>query len=163
LAESVYFSFHYKRDNWRVQKVQKIGALQGQPLLNAQEWEEVKRKGTPSIQGWIDRQMAYKRAVVVLVGSETANRPWVQYEIEKAWRDKRPLVGIRIHGLSDVNGHRDQAGPNPFARLSLRIGVVSRTLADYVPLYNPDGATSQQIYGNIAINLEAWVKSAARR
>ncbi|WP_353939677.1 TIR domain-containing protein [Micromonospora sp. b486] len=30
--------------------------------------------------------MAYKKAVIVLVGQETASRPWVIYEIEKAWR-----------------------------------------------------------------------------
>ena len=39
--------------------------------------EEVKRKGKASIEKWIDDNMYGKSCVVVLVGSETANRPWV--------------------------------------------------------------------------------------
>jgi hypothetical protein len=60
--------------------------------------------------------MAYKKAVIVLIGHGTASRPWVQYEIDKAWADKRPLLGIRIHGLSSL-GSVDMPGPNPFDRL----------------------------------------------
>ena len=35
------------------------------------------------------------------------------YEIEKAWADKKPLLGIRIHGISSL-GYVDPAGANPF-------------------------------------------------
>lgn len=74
--------------------------IEGQPVLNAQKWEEVKRQATKAIENWIAAQMKYKTAVVVLVGQQTADRPWVKYEITKAWNDHRPLVGIRIHVLS---------------------------------------------------------------
>jgi hypothetical protein len=47
------------------------------------DWEEVKRKGSASIEKWIDDQMHGKTCVVVLVGAETANRPWVIHEISK--------------------------------------------------------------------------------
>ena len=85
MAKTVFYSFHYTRDVHRVQLIKNVNALEGQPILNSQQWEKVQRGGTPAIQKWIDGQMAYKRAVVVLIGKETAARPWVKYEIEKSW------------------------------------------------------------------------------
>lgn len=147
---AVYFSFHYKRDSWRVQQVLRMGALEGQPLLSGQAWEQVKRQGRATIEKWIADQMLYKTAVVVLVGAETASRPWVQYEIAKAWDDKRPLVGVRINGLADSNGYTDPAGDNPFEKVTLKNGG---TTASYVPLFTPSGSTSQQVHASIAANL----------
>jgi hypothetical protein len=98
--------------------------------------------------------------VVVLAGAETANRPWVRYEIIKAWNEKRPLVGIRVHGLADYAGLTDSAGANPFAQIELTNGG---TLADYIPLRNPAGSTSQGVYASIADNIESWVAGAYRR
>ncbi|MFD9208705.1 TIR domain-containing protein [Streptomyces sioyaensis] len=74
MAKSVFYSFHYERDVHRVQLVRNINALEGQPLLNAQKWEEVRRSGDQAIKNWIHAQMAYKKAVIVLVSRSTANR-----------------------------------------------------------------------------------------
>ena len=67
-TRTVFYSFHYQEDAWRVQQIRQINALEGQPILNSQDWEAVKRQGDQAIMNWIDQQMAYKRAVVVLVG-----------------------------------------------------------------------------------------------
>lgn len=160
MAKSVFYSFHYARDSWRVQQIVKMGALEGQPILNAQEWEEVLRKGDAAIEKWIGEQMSYKKAVVVLVGAETADRSWVKHEITKAWNDKKPLVGIRINGLADSAGKTDSAGANPFSKVSLKNGG---TLADYVPLHTPTGADSKAVYANIEANIGTWVDSAYMR
>lgn len=161
MAKSVFHSFHYDRDYWRVQQVMKIGALDGQTILNPQKWEEVKRQGDAAIEKWIAEQMAYKKAVVVLVGAQTASRRWVRHEIIKAWNDKKPLVGVRIHGLADASVKTDIAGPDPFADIKLNDG--SGTLADYITLHNPTGSTSKDVYASIAANLESWVDGAYRR
>jgi hypothetical protein len=160
MTRSAFFSFHYDRDSWRVQQVTKIGAIQGQPLLNAQRWEEVKRRGDAAIKHWIAEQMARKSVVVVLVGTQTASRPWVRYEIAYAWDNKKPLVGVRIHGLADRNGHVDRPGANPLAGVNLRGGG---TVADHVPLYTPQGTTTQVVYRNIAANLTTWTSNAYAR
>lgn len=160
MAKSVFFSFHYRRDAWRVQQVLNMGALEGQPVLNSQEWEEVKQQGDKAVEKWIDDKMKYKKAVVVLVGAQTASRRWVRHEILKAWNESRPLVGIQIHGLADSQGNTDSAGVNPFSRVSLEGGG---TVADYVPLYAPSGSTSQQVHASIAANLESWVDYAYKR
>ncbi len=157
---AVFFSFHYDRDAWRVQQILNMGALESQTVLNAQAWESVKRQGDQAIKKWIADQMAYKTAVVVLIGAQTASRPWVLYEIRKAWDDRRPLVGIRIHGLADSNGNTGSPGVNPFARVSLQGGG---TVGDYVPVYAPSGWTSQQVHADIKPNLVSWVNSAFKR
>ena len=117
MAKSVFYSFHYDRDLYRVQLVRNINALEGQPLLNSQKWEEVRRDGDQAIKNWINAQMAYKKAVIVLIGQQTAGREWVNYEINKAWADKRPLLGVRIHGLSSM-GSVDKPGDSPFSLAS---------------------------------------------
>ena len=101
MANKVFYSFHFKRDVHRIQLVRNFDALDPDgTILDAQAWESVKRQGRAGIEKWIKDQMAYKKAVIVLIGYQTASRPWVQYEIDKAWADKRPLLGIRIHGLA---------------------------------------------------------------
>jgi hypothetical protein len=160
MAKSVFFSFHYDRDAWRVQQVTNMGKLEGQPILNAQKWEEIKRQGDAAIKKWITDQMAYKSAVVVLVGSKTANRPWVKHEIARAWDNRKPLVGIRIHGLADRDGNTDAQGKNPFSEVTLKGGG---TVGDYVPLYEPSGSNSQRVYADIQTNLTTWVDRAYKR
>ncbi|WP_094765096.1 TIR domain-containing protein [Luteococcus japonicus] len=160
MAKAVFYSFHYNRDAWRVQQVRNMGVLDGQPLLNAQEWEQVRRQGDTAIQQWIKDQMAYKSAVVVLIGAETASRPWVRHEIAHAWDNRKPLVGVRIHGLADRNGYTDPYGENPFSKVALKGGG---TVGDYVPVYNPTGWDSRSVYASICANLTDWVASAYKR
>lgn len=158
MAKTVFYSFHYTRDVHRVQLVRYINALEGQPILNSQQWETVRRGGTAAIQKWIDGEMAYKRAVVVLIGKETANRPWVKYEIQKAWSINKPLVGIRIHGLSSM-GVVDTIGGDPFAIA----GVPG------VPTFDPTvsnwqgGIDSQATYRTLVNNIERWVSQGVTR
>lgn len=152
MTKSVFFSFHYEQDVHRVQLVRNINALEGQPLLNAQKWEEVRRKGRQAIENWIHAQMTYKKAVIVLIGNQTASRDWVTYEIEKAWRDKKPLLGINIHGLSSF-GTVDTAGANPFdkARGVSGIPVFDPTVKDWRGQID-----SKATYYNLSRNLENW-------
>ncbi|GAS92419.1 TIR domain-containing protein [Mycolicibacterium brisbanense] len=157
---AVFYSFSYDRDAWRVQQIMNMGAVEGQTILNAQKWEEVKKQGDQAIMNWIADQMRYKTAVVVLVGSDTAERPWVRREIAYAWDNYKPLVGIRIHGLADRYGRTDYAGGNPFDRVTLQGGG---TVGDYIKPITPNGYTSQQVYASIRANLLSWVDGARKR
>lgn len=157
---AVFHSFHYDRDAHRVQQILQMGAIEGQAILNAQDWEAVKRKGPAAIEKWIDDQMKYKSAVVVLVGAQTASREWVLYEISKAWDEKRPLVGVRIHGLQNLSKQTDSPGVNPFEKVALQSG---KKVSDYVTLHNPAGADSKAVYASIKANLKTWVQGAYKR
>jgi hypothetical protein len=106
MAKKVFYSFYYKEDSSRIQQVINMGVVEGQAMLSGQKWEEVKKKGDAAVEKWIDEQMKGKNCLVVLVGTKTSTRPWVDYEIKKAWKDKLGVVGIRIHGLKDLNSQR---------------------------------------------------------
>lgn len=156
---TVFYSFHYDRDVHRVQLVRNFGAIDGSPALGGQEWETVRRKSRDAVVKWIDDQMAYKRAVVVLIGRETASRPWVRYEIEKAWEAKKPLVGVRIHGLSSM-GVTDLKGANPFDAVDGVSGVpvFDPTQTDYLGKID-----TRATHNCLKDRLPTWVDHAKAR
>lgn len=158
-TKTVFYSFHYERDVNRVQLVRNINALEGQPLLRAQDWEAVRRRGQQAIVDWVDEQMRYKRAVVVLIEEETASRPWVIYEIEKAWKEKKPLVGIRIHGLSSF-GSVDRAGANPFDQA---FGMSGIPVSDPTCTDWRGDIDAKATFANLFNGLEGWVAQAKAR
>lgn len=143
-------------DNWRVSQVRNIGAVEGSPLLKDNEWEAIERQGEAAIQRWIDSQMAGRPCVIVLIGSATAGRKWVKYEIKKAWSDGKGLLGIHIHNLQDRHARTAVKGKNPFEDFTLD----GTSLASIVPVYDPTGHTSQEVYGTIAANIERWIENA---
>ncbi|HDY7434000.1 MULTISPECIES: TIR domain-containing protein [Vibrio] len=150
----VFFSFHYGNDVMRVQQVRNIGALEGNAPVSANEWETVKRGGEASIKRWIDENLKYKQCVIVLIGSDTANRPWVKYEIEKAWNSGKPIFGIYIHNLRCPRTGTSRKGRNPFEDFSLNDG---RKLSSLVNCYDPSAFNA---YNEIARNMEGWVATA---
>ncbi|EKO3866042.1 TIR domain-containing protein [Vibrio harveyi] len=150
----VFFSFHYGNDVMRVQQVRNIGALEGNAPVSANEWETVKRGGEASIKRWIDENLKYKQCVIVLIGSDTANRPWVRYEIEKAWNSGKPIFGIYIHNLRCPRTGTSRKGRNPFEDFSLTDG---RKLSSLVNCYDPSAFDA---YNEIARKMEGWVATA---
>jgi len=151
----VFYSFHYDNDAMRIQQVRNIGALEGNEPVSANTWESVRKQGDAAIQRWIDENMKYRRCVIVLVGSETYYRPWVQYEIKKAWMDRKGLFGVHIHNLNCPRTGTCAKGPNPFSYYS----VGNRSMADLVPCYDPHFLYA---YTEIAQNLENWVSDAIK-
>ena len=158
MARNVFFSFHFNNDFWRTQQVRNIGALDGQKLYTANEWEEVKKKGSAAIEKWIDDSLVGKSCVVVLVGSETASRPWVSTEIIKGWNAGKGVVAIRINKLLDNSGNASVAGSNPFDKVTLKSGTVR--LSNYAKLITPVGADSKAVYASIHENIEQWIEDA---
>lgn len=160
---AVFYSFHYERDVKRVQLIRNMGKVDGQPLLNAQDWEAVLAGGESAIIDWIDEQMKYKSAVVVLIGRLTARRPWVQYEIQKAWDERKPLLGIRIHGLSSM-GDVDTNGSDPFTQISGYEGCNPG-----VPIFDPTVTNwegridSQATYLKLAGSIRDWSNQGITR
>ncbi|RAN48597.1 hypothetical protein RB25_09635 [Herbaspirillum rubrisubalbicans] len=155
-----FYSFHFDRDVSRVGQVRNMGFISGDQLINDNSWEQVKRGGDTEISNWIRRQMGACDVVIVLVGKETATRPWVDYEIRHAWNSGKPVFGIAIHGLKNLSGLVDSPGSNPFLNIKME---GSGVLADHVPLYNPAGADSKQVYATIEANLTQWIAAAPKR
>lgn len=158
MPRRVFFSFHFDQDHWRTQQVRNMGAVEGQPLCTPNDWEEVKRKGRTSIEKWIADNMHGKSCVVVLVGAQTASRPWVIHEIVKAWDDRRGVLGIRIDRLLDRHGRQSVVGANPFDAIT--IGGTNRKLSSVAPLVTPAGTDSRAVYASISNGIERWIEDA---
>lgn len=158
MKRRVFYSFHYKPDNWRAGEVRNIGVIKGNRPATDNGWEEVKRGGDAAIKRWIAAQMRGRSCTVVLVGAHTAKRKWINYEIAKSWKQGMGVVGIRIHGLQDKDGLTAKMGKNPFDYIDYRQGKLS----DVVKCYNPSGRDSKEKYNWIAKHLSNAVEEAIR-
>jgi hypothetical protein len=151
----VFYSFHFDNDVMRVQLIRNIGAIEGDQPVSANEWEAIKARGAGAVQSWIDENMKYKRCVIVLVGRETAYRPWVRYEIQRAWQSGKGLFGVYVHNVRCARTGLCQQGGNPFDQFDMDNGW--QRLSDIVPCYQPN---SNDAYGSIAANMQSWVNAA---
>lgn len=158
MPRKVFLSFHYDNDNWRVQTIKNIGAIEGQQLLTSNQWEDVKAGGESAIEKWIDDNMSGKSCNIVLIGSQTAGRKWVKYEFKKAWADRKGVLGIHIHQLLDSNQKSSTKGRNPFSGFTINDGKTQ--FDSVVPVYDPAGSTSTAVYNSIVNNIETWVENA---
>lgn len=159
MARNVFYSFHYKPDNWRASTVRSIGAIEGNRPARDNEWETITNGGDAAIRNWIDGQMRGRSCTIVLIGAETARRKWIDYEITKSWADKKGLLGIYVHNIRDAQGKQSAKGANPFAHIQLPGG---RNISSYAVTYESPYQDSKMAYGYIADNLEGWIEAAIR-
>jgi hypothetical protein len=152
----IFYSFHYDNDVFRVQQIRNIGALEDNKPVSANEWETVKRGGEKAIEKWIDDNMRYRSCVVVLIGTETSKRPWIKYEIKKAWQDNKGLLGIYVHNLKDPRTGTCSMGANPFEQFNFKDKDGNKKT---IPCKNP---SSIDAYNDIRRNMEAWVEEAIK-
>jgi hypothetical protein len=151
--EPVFYSFHYDNDVFRVQQIRNMGVVDGNEPVSPNDWEEVKRRGDAAVEKWIDDSLKYKRCVIVLIGSETASRKWVKYEIKRAWELKKGLFGIYIHNLKDPRTGTCAKGANPFSNWD----VDGQSMANLITCHDP---SAWDAYGDISKNMGTWVSQA---
>lgn len=152
----IFYSFHFKNDVFRVQQIRNVGALEDNKPVSENAWEEVKKKGDDAIEKWIDENMAGRSCVVVLIGEETAQRKWVKYEIKKAWKDGKGLLGVYIHNLKDPKTGTCTKGENPFSQFTFKDRDGNEKT---IPCKNP---TPNDAYNDIKNNLADWVEEAIK-
>ncbi|OPL10282.1 MAG: hypothetical protein AVO34_11365 [Firmicutes bacterium ML8_F2] len=158
MARKVFYSFHYKPDNWRASQVRNIGAIEGNTPVSDNDWEEIKKGGDKAIQKWIDGQLKGRSCTIVLIGEKTAGRKWIKYEIKKSWDSEKGVVGIYIHNLKDKNENQSNKGKNPLDDIS----VDGKKLSSIVKAYDPPYKTSKNVYDYISKNIEDWVEEAIK-
>ena len=152
----VFFSFSYKNDNWRASQVRNMGKVEQNSTFSDNEWEEVKEKSDDKIKEWIDNQMIGRTCTIVLAGSQTANRKWINYEIEKSWENGMGVVVIYIHNLKDKDEKQNSKGSNPLYYVSINDNRLS-TIAE---AYDPIGKTSKEVYADIEANIDSLIEEA---
>ena len=158
----VFFSFHYEQDAWRTSQVRNAGMVEDDQTVSPNQWEEVKRGGDKAIKAWIDRQLASRSCAIVLIGSQTAPRRWIRYEIESAWSSGKGVVGVYVHNLKDKDKTQSPKGANPFKQFTISRGVGVCSMAEVVKAYIPSTNDSKETYRIITENLADWVEEAIR-
>jgi hypothetical protein len=159
MARRTFYSFHYDPDHWRAQQIRNMGLIEGNTPATPNNWEAVKKGGQAAVQKWIDDQLDGRSCTVVLIGSATAGRKWIDYEIERSWNDGKGVLGIHVHNLKDSDGDRSSKGANPFATFTMKRDN-TKTLSSIVKTYDPPYIDSQQVYAHIKTNLAGWIEKA---
>ena len=154
MIRPVFLSFCYDDDVERVQQIRNMGMVEEQQILNPNDFEEVKRKGDLAIKNWIDKQLMYKQCLIVLIGENTADRPFVKYEIMKAKEKNMPMFGIYIHNLKNLRGYKSNQGKDPF----VEVFGENNGYKCINPSHNElDG---YKAYNTIYKNIASWIEDA---
>lgn len=156
MVRKVFYSFYYKEDNWRASQVRNIGVIEGNQPVSDNDWEQVKKGGDEAIKEWINSQLNGRSCTIVLIGTNTAGRKWINYEIEKSWNERKGLLGIYIHNLKDKDGYQSKKGRNPFDDFTLN----GKALSQIVNAYDPPFFDSKRVYEYIQNNIAKWVEEA---
>ncbi|MFC2092901.1 TIR domain-containing protein [Bacteroidota bacterium] len=157
----VFYSFHFDNDCRRTQLVRNIGVIEGNKPVSANEWEEVNRKD--AVKKWIDDNLKNKSCTIVLIGTETSERPLVKYEIERSWELGKAVFGIYIHNLKDTDGTQCKKGKNPFDKIYKNKFISDSSLSSHTDIYDPPYSDSKKVYNYIAENIESWIERAIER
>ena len=160
MARKCFYSFHYIPDCQRVAQIRQIGSIEGNRPATDNNWETVKGGGDAAIKKWISGQMFGKSCTIVLVGTGTANRKWINHEIIESWNAGMGVVGINIHGIKNLAGQTSTKGNNPFDYITL--GGTDKKLSSVVKCYNPAGVTSRDKYSWISQHLANAVEEAVK-
>ena len=160
MARRVFFSFHYENDILRVGQIRNSGIVlapgdSAAGFTDAASWESVRREGDTGIKKWIDDELNGTSVTVVLIGSQTANRPWVNYEIIESTKRGNGLLGVYIHNVRDLNGRVDTRGQNPFDYISWDNGKGAKLSTTYL--------TYDWVSDDGRANLKAWIEAAAKK
>ena len=158
MVRKVFYSFHYKPDSWRVSQIRNMGVIEGNRPCSDNDWETITQGGDEKIKKWIADQLDGKSCAVVLIGANTAGRKWINYEIVKAWNDKKGIVGIYVHNLLDSYQKQTTKGANPFAKI--KYGDSDKMLSEIVKAYDPPYTTSTIVYDHIKEKLADWIEEA---
>ena len=159
MVRRVFFSFYYEEDINRSMVVRNSWVTQGKEaagFIDKAEFEKVKKDGESAIYRWIDKQLEGTSVTVVLIGRETLNRRYVQYEIRKSIKRGNAIIGVYINEIKDMRTQMTTSKGN------------SHTIIGYyndgTPAYFDDICDGLYDYtqNNGYYNLGSWIEKAAR-
>lgn len=159
MARRVFFSFHYDNDINRSMTVRNSWVTQGKEVagfIDKAAFEQIKRQGDNAVYRWIDRQLEGTSVTVVLIGSKTLSRPFVQYEICQSLQRGNAVVGVLINEIRDMITRTTSIQGNTHTVIGYydnRTPVCFDNICD--GMYN---YSTQNGY----VNLGAWIETAAK-
>jgi len=142
MAKRVFFSFHYQdvidfranvvRNHWLTKKDRDDAGF-----FDASIWESAKKQGDVALKRLINGGVTGTTRTAVLVGSDTANRRWVRYEIFRSIWAHNAVIAVHINGIKGRNGRTKANGTSPFSVLGLYYSVDGKSVT---PCYLSGGS-----------------------
>ena len=156
MARKVFFSFHYDNDVTRASVVRNSWITkpdrQSAGFIDHADFEKIKQRGTQAVKSWIDEQLIGSSITIVLIGSETLERPFVKYELEQSFKKRNAIIGIYVNNIRDFKG-------NTSSRCSIYGVEVGKDISGKAvnfssfPVYD-------WVSDNGYLNLGTWVENA---
>jgi len=159
MARRAFFSFHYENDVWRANVVRNSwvtkDSKEAAGFIDAADFEEIRKGGDSAIKNWIDGQLYNTSVTVVLIGSDTSNRSYVQYEVQRSYERGNGMLGIHIHGIKDQSGNTSEKGDHYFGEIGKDSGGNAIYFGSKYKIYDwvTDGGYT---------NMGSWIEAAAK-
>ena len=111
-------------------------------IVDALLWEKARSTSDDAVKNLINKALNGSSVTVVFIGSQTAGRKFINYEIDQSIARGNGVLGVRIHNVKDKDGKTDTQGATP-----------SKLTAGGYPVYT---------YTN-GEDLAAWIEAAAKK
>jgi len=127
MSRRVFFSFNYEDvSDFKVNVVRNSRAFKNNGLettfVDKSLWEEARKKSPKAIKTLIDNGMKGTSTTALLIGENTTNRRWVNYEIINSFVEGKGILAIHLNRIrSRTTKKISRKGVNPLSRLKLRI------------------------------------------
>lgn len=99
------FISHYHADDKHVQSLKSKLIDKGHNVRNfsvdSTNHKDGRRPSDAVIKRYLDIRIKASSTVICLLGPDTHKRPWVNYEIRKAYLEGKKIIGVYTHGNTD--------------------------------------------------------------
>lgn len=134
MARYVFFSFSYDDvKNFKVNVVRNSWLLSSntEKFIDSSIWEKEKSKGVNVIKNLIETGLKKTSVTSVLIGSNTAERRWVKYEIIKSFEKGNGILAVHINRIKGKEQIISAKGQNPLERLAFKISEDGKKIRFY--------------------------------
>ncbi|MEK0158549.1 TIR domain-containing protein [Pseudoalteromonas piscicida] len=152
--KNVFVSHHHK-DDASVDGLANMVSGKGYKFRNSsirvkpenQQRLDQKKVSDNTIKRLLKMKMKWASQVIVVVGKETHQRPWVNWEIETAHKLGKPIIGVYENGLKDQIQVPENLEKYATSIVGWRADSVISALGGDSQFQNPDGTPSPKIGG----------------
>jgi hypothetical protein len=133
MARFVFFSFAYDDvKNFKVNVVRNSWLLKNkeETFVDGSIWEKSQSKGESVLKKLIETGLKKTSVTAILIGENTANRRWVNYEIIRSFDRGNGIFGIHINRIKGKTGLTAR-GQNPLDRLGFSLSKDGKKVSFY--------------------------------
>jgi hypothetical protein len=125
MAYRTFFSFHYKPDITRAMTVRNSWVTKEDRdkagFFDSSVFESKQRDSDDALRRFLREGLSNTSVTCVLVGTETARRKWVRYEILQSFVRGNGIFAARIHGIRNFQKQTAISGNNPLDSLAFAV------------------------------------------